>query len=260
MEKNRRGKTSRFDNSHQIFFIPAQTGFRRHHNGPRKLFGLQKPKKPYADARKAAEIISRNEQARLIFGDELIRTETFYRQEAGEFSPSSARQSRLVSSAEQIIIDAKEYFEERKTNQRNLFPPPAFANNGRGDRQERKIIIFANRKGYSPTTICADCHRTILCDKCDTPAVMRKTDSKSTVQRCHRCLAELPAPDRCPYCKSWRLESYGIGTQMVAEEMRGFYPNAKILRWIPIPSPMKKPERKSPKNFCPMEGFLSARK
>ena len=63
MEKNRRGKTSRFDNSHQIFFIPAQTGFRRHHNGPRKLFGLQKPKKPYADARKAAEIISRKAQA-----------------------------------------------------------------------------------------------------------------------------------------------------------------------------------------------------
>ena len=60
-----------------------------------EFFRLQKQKKPYADARKAAEIISRKTQTRLIFGDELIRTETFYRQEAGEFSPSSNRQSRL---------------------------------------------------------------------------------------------------------------------------------------------------------------------
>ena len=83
-------------------------------------------KKPYADARKAAEIISRKTQTRLIFGDELIRTETFYRQEAGEFSPSSNRQSRLVGTAEQIIIDAKEYFEEKKTNQRKFVSTPSF--------------------------------------------------------------------------------------------------------------------------------------
>ena len=72
-------------------------------------------KRPYTDARKSAEIISDKIKARLIFGDELVRTETFYRQESGEFSPSSDRHARLVSSAEQIIIDAKEYFEEKKT-------------------------------------------------------------------------------------------------------------------------------------------------
>ena len=38
--------------------------------------------------------------------------------------------------------------------------------------------------------------------------------------------------------------------------MRGFYPGAKILKWIPIPSPMKKPEKKLPKNSCPWHGIL----
>ena len=179
MEKGCSRDASRFDNRHQIIFVPAQAGFRRHYSRPRKFLGLQKSKKPYADARKAAEIISRKAQARLIFGDELIRTETFYRQESGEFSPSFARQSRLVGTAEQIIIDAKEYFEEKKTNQRKFVSTPQLVRTmDEAAAKNEKIIIFANRKGYNPTTLCADCHRTILCEKCAAPVVMRKTDSK----------------------------------------------------------------------------------
>ena len=214
-------------------------------------------KKPYADARKAAEIISRKAQACLIFGDELIRTETFYRQESGEFSPSSARQSRLVSSAEQIIIDAKEYFEEKKTNQRKFVSTPQLLRTmDEAAAKNEKIIIFANRKGYNPTTLCADCHRTILCEKCAAPVVMKKTDSKNALQRCHKCLAELPAPDRCPYCKSWRLESYGIGTQMVAEEMRGFYPSAKIFEMDSDSVPNEKAGKKIAEEFLSNGGIL----
>jgi len=213
-------------------------------------------KRPYTDARKSAEIISDKIKARLIFGDELVRTETFYRQESGEFSPSSNRHARLVSSAEQIIIDAKEYFEEKKTNQRKFVSTPRLMRiMDEAIAKNEKIIIFANRKGYHPTTICADCHRTILCGKCDTPVVMRKTDSKN-VQRCHKCLSELPAPDKCPYCKSWRLESYGIGTQMVAEEMRGFFPGAKIFEMDSDFIPNEKAGKKIAEEFLSDGGIL----
>ena len=115
-------------------------------------------------------MISGKMKARLIFGDELIRTETFYRQETGNFSPSYTSQSRIISSAEQIIIDAKKYFEEKKTNQRKFVSTPELLRTmDEAVAKNEIIIIFANRKGYNPTTICADCHRTILCGKCDTP-------------------------------------------------------------------------------------------
>ena len=163
-------------------------------------------------------------KARLIFGDELIRTETFYRQEAGEFSPSSARQSRLVGTAEQIIIDAKEHFEEKKISQRKFVSTPQLVRiMDEAMAKNEKIIIFVNRKGYNPTTICADCHRTILCGKCDAPVVMRKTDSKIRKDVTNAWLSCRRRTDAL-IAKSWRLESYGIGTQMVAEEMRGFFP------------------------------------
>ena len=78
---------------------------------------------------------------------------------------------------------------------------------------------------------------------------MRKTDSKNVIQRCHKCLAELPAPDRCPYCQSWRLESYGIGTQMVAEEMKGFFPGAKIFEMDSDSVPNEKAGKKIAEEF-----------
>ena len=158
---------------------------------------------------------------------------------------------RLTSSAEQIIIDAKEYFEEKKTNQRKFVSTPQLVRTmDEAAAKNEKIIIFANRKGYNPTTICADCHRTILCEKCAAPVVMRKMNSKNNVvQICHKCLAELPAPDRCPYCKSWRLDSYGIGAQMVAEEMRGFYPDAKIFEMDSDSIPNEKAGKKIAEEF-----------
>jgi len=207
-------------------------------------------KKPYTDARKSAEIISDKIKARLIFGDELVRTETFYRQESGEFSPSFDRRARLISSAEQIIIDAKKHFEEKKTTGRKFVSTPRLVRiMDEAAAGNEKIIIFANRKGYSPTTICSDCGRTILCGKCDAPVVMRKTDSKNAVQRCHKCLSELPAPDRCPYCQSWRLESYGIGTQTVTEEIRGFFPDAKIFEMDSDSVPNEKTGKKIAEEF-----------
>lgn len=186
-------------------------------------------KRPYIDARKAIEIIGKNIKAKIIFGDELVRTETFYRQESGEFSSPSILQPRLTSNIEQKIIDAKKYFEKKKmTGRKFVSTPDLLKIISEGVSKNEKIIIFSHRKGYNPTTICGDCHRTIICEKCSSPVIMRKTDAKNTIQVCHKCLAELPAPDRCPYCKSWRLESYGIGAQIIAEEMKTFFPDTKI--------------------------------
>lgn len=235
---------------------------------PRRDFGViiidqesssayKNQKKPYIDARKSAEIISRSVKARLIFGDELVRTETFYRQETGEFSLSSASHCRPVSSAEQIIIDAKEYFKEKKYNGLKFVSTPQLLRiMDDAVAKNEKIIIFANHKSYSPTTICADCNKTMLCGKCDAPVVMSKIDSKNIVSRCHKCLSELPAPDRCPYCKSWRLESYGIGTQKVAEEMRGFFPEVRVFEMDSDSIPSKKAGKKIAEEFWANGGII----
>jgi primosomal protein N' (replication factor Y) len=184
-------------------------------------------KRPYLDVRKAAEIISETVKLRLIIGDSFIRSETFYRQE----SAASSHPSRMLSEAEQFIVDIKQEQSKTSWQKPKIFPiisnklqkilKEAYENNER-------VILFINRRGYSPTTICQDCLRTILCEKCETPLVLHKGNPISFI--CHKCLSEAKASEQCPYCKSWRLETFGIGIQKVADETTRLFPKFKIFR------------------------------
>ena len=179
-------------------------------------------KRPYLDVRKAAEIISKKMKKRLILGDSLIRTETLYKRESGL--------SRLLSEAEQIIADMKE--EEPGWQKSKTLPiisvklqeilKKAYENN-------EKVILFINRRGYHPTTICNDCLSTVLCEKCNTPLVLHKS-GRENAWICHKCLTEIKMPEQCPYCKSWRMTMLGIGIQKVAEEVARLFPKFKLFR------------------------------
>ena len=98
--------------------------------------------------------------------------------------------------------------------------------------KNEKVILFAGRRGYSPTTVCNDCFRTILCEKCDTPLVLHKKNGKTKEVEfiCHKCLKKTTASERCPYCRSWRLQTLGIGTQKIAEEISKFFPEVKLFK------------------------------
>lgn len=192
-------------------------------------------KRPYLDVRKSAEIISKKLKTKLIFGDNLIRSETLYRQENGEFSSLPVSYSRILSAAEQIIVDIKEstlsdWQKKMKGNvvisqELQKLLEKIYKNNERA-------VLFVNRRGYSHTTVCADCQHVMLCEKCDAPFVLHKNESsnKKIFFTCHKCLSEKPVPEKCPRCKSWRLETFGIGVQKTAEEVARFFPKIKIFK------------------------------
>lgn len=207
-------------------------------------------KQPYVDARKAAEIISRHLKARLIFGGEYLRTETRHREETGEFVPSPVPGSRIESESLQIIADTKEPAESKwQKSKKSLITKWLHGIIGEALAKNEKILIFADRRGHSPMTVCADCQRVITCGKCSAPLTLHKERENSGgakkqpfyphtsfitkktgvgVYLCHKCLSQMPVPEQCPHCGSWRLTTYGAGLQMLAEELGKSYPGLKI--------------------------------
>lgn len=188
-------------------------------------------KQPYVDVRKSAEIISAKLKTKLIFGDSLIRSETLYRQESGEFQSPPSPHSRILSEAEQVVIDMKKNSLpnwQNKTQNNVVISRELQALLEKTRENNERMILFANRRGYGSTTTCADCQRVILCDKCDSPLVLHKNDKFFFI--CHKCLSEKPAPEKCPYCKSWRIETFGIGVQKVADEVAQLFPQIKIFK------------------------------
>ncbi len=188
-------------------------------------------KRPYLDVRKVVKILSQTMKIRLIVGDSLIRTETFYREGGG--SGTNPPPARMLSEAEQIIIDPKQERTQASWQKPKTFSAitpqlqkilrEAYENNER-------VILFINRRGYSPTTVCNDCLRTILCDKCEAPLVLHKNSNGKSAWICHKCLSETKIPEQCPYCKSWRLETLGIGIQKAADEIIKLFPKFKLFR------------------------------
>ena len=192
-------------------------------------------RRPYLDVRKSAEIISRKLKTKLIFGDDLIRSETLYKQGDGEFQSLSASYSRILSAAEQVIVDMKESALsdwQKKTKGNVVISQELQKLLEKNYENNEKAVLFVNRRGYSHTTVCSDCRHVILCDKCDTPLVLHKNeqDNKKIFFTCHKCLSEKPVPEKCPRCKSWRLETFGIGVQKTAEEVTRLFPKIKIFK------------------------------
>lgn len=183
--------------------------------------------RPYVDVRKAAEIIASNLGVRLILGDTLVRAESFAKSNKSQLP-------RVLTDTEQIIVDMtrKENAETKKKEEFKIFSPRLEEILKNAAHKNEQSVLFINRRGHAPSTVCNDCLRTLLCGKCESPLVIHRegqADKKSKFV-CHKCLAQTTIPEQCPYCQSWKLVSLGVGNQRVAEELETLLPDAKIFR------------------------------
>ncbi len=104
-----------------------------------------------------------------------------------------------------------------------------------------QIILFINRRGYSPMTICWECGNIASCPSCS----VRMTYHRDIGQNvCHYCNLHIPQETQCRICGSKHLQLMGAGTQRVEEEIRRFFPEAKIER-LDIDSSRRKGVQKS---------------
>ena len=94
-------------------------------------------------------------------------------------------------------------------------------------KKNEQIIILLNRRGYSTTISCKNCGETIKCPNCDIPLTYHKNGNK---MNCHYCNYTTYKPKECPSCKSEDINSYGIGTEKLQEEIENMFPNAKTIR------------------------------
>ncbi len=94
-------------------------------------------------------------------------------------------------------------------------------------KQNKHIILFINRRGYSTVYICLDCGYVFQCEHCSVNLVFHKTDKKL---HCHMCGASYDPLDTCPKCQSVNLALRGSGTQKIEEAVEKYFKNLEIKR------------------------------
>ncbi|MGJ8609984.1 MAG: primosomal protein N', partial [Octadecabacter sp.] len=87
-------------------------------------------------------------------------------------------------------------------------------------------LLFLNRRGYAPVTICRACGHQIGCDDCDATMVEHRFLKRLM---CHQCGETKPMPTVCPSCEAEdKLAPVGPGVERMAEEAQTLFPDAKI--------------------------------
>jgi primosomal protein N' (replication factor Y) len=90
-----------------------------------------------------------------------------------------------------------------------------------------QVILFQNRRGYSPLVECMTCGHVPHCQQCDVSLTYHKHKNQL---RCHYCGYSIAKPTHCHQCSSIELTTKGFGTEQIQQELISLFPDNKIGR------------------------------
>ncbi|WP_323037829.1 primosomal protein N' [Pararhodobacter sp.] len=89
-----------------------------------------------------------------------------------------------------------------------------------------QALLFLNRRGYAPVTICRACGHQMQCEHCDARLVEHRFLKRLM---CHQCGETAPIPTACPSCqKEGTMHPVGPGVERMEEEVRELWPEARV--------------------------------
>ena len=90
-----------------------------------------------------------------------------------------------------------------------------------------QVILFLNRRGFSPVLICPKCGESMRCPHCDISLTLHRRLNRLV---CHYCAHERRVPPRCEVCDHGPLHDLGAGTERVEGAIKSLFPQAVVQR------------------------------
>ncbi len=175
------------------------------------------------NARDMAVLRASLSDAQVVLASATPCLETWANAEAGKYARIDL--TSRFGAAELPEMRAIDMRAERLEPARWIGPTLAQAVRARMEGGEQ-ALLFLNRRGYAPVTICRACGHQIGCDHCDARMVEHRFLKRLV---CHQCGETRPMPAACPSCgAAGRLAPVGPGVERLAEEVAGRFPEARV--------------------------------
>ncbi len=181
---------------------------------------------PKYSAIRVASFMTRETKGELILGSATPAIEDYYLAKTNDSLVVMSEKAKAEAVKPEIqVID----FKERDSFSKNRYFSnqllKAIKNNLEHGWQ---TLVFHNRRGSAPLTICEECGEEIVCPNCYLPLTLH-ADTYELV--CHTCEYKMRVPNSCPKCGAVGLVHKGFGTKMLEGELAHLFPNAKIKRF-----------------------------
>ena len=146
------------------------------------------------------------------------------------------KQHNAIISLDELAVKSDKHaqihtldFKDRAQFTRNRFISDRLIASIQGSlNRKEQSLIFHNRRGTAPMTICDHCGWQALCPNCFLPLVLHADKYQL---RCHTCGRNFPVITACPECGNASIHHKGFGTKLIADELARLFPNAKIGRF-----------------------------
>jgi primosomal protein N' (replication factor Y) len=181
---------------------------------------------PRYHARDVAMVMAQIHHAKVLLGSATPSAESFYQAKGGRYGLVSLAQRFGEAQLPEIVFADLSYEKKRKTNKGEFSSRLLKEIQGALDNKEQ-VILFQNRRGYSPLVQCEDCHWVPKCINC---AVSLTYHQYRHALICHYCGYREELPNQCPTCSSKRILTLGYGTEKLEEELKLHFPDAKVQR------------------------------
>ncbi|HUH33585.1 MAG TPA: primosomal protein N', partial [Daejeonella sp.] len=181
---------------------------------------------PRYHARDTAIYLAHLHTAKVLLGSATPSLETFYNTKTDKYGlvELKGRFGGVLPPAIEVVNIAEET--KRKTMQSHFSSVLITEIEAALSRKEQ-IILFQNRRGYTPFLLCATCGFSPKCINCDVSLTFHKSSSKL---HCHYCGYKQEILNACPACGSTRIEQKGFGTEKIEDELQMIFANARIAR------------------------------
>lgn len=94
-------------------------------------------------------------------------------------------------------------------------------------KDEMQVILFLNRRGFSPCVTCQSCGHIFKCINCDVSMTYHRHQESL---RCHHCDYSIRMPESCPECSYPKINRQGTGTERLHGHLVELFPRAQIAR------------------------------
>lgn len=181
---------------------------------------------PRYHALRLASFMAQTLKIDCLLGTATPRVEDYFLAQKNHAYVALSEKAKSITSQTKIsLIDLK----DRALFTRNRYFSDALLQDIENNlKQHKQTLLFHNRRGSAPLTICEHCGYQVLCPNCLLPLTLH-SDSYQLI--CHTCGHHEPVPSTCPVCHHGSLIHKGFGTKLLESELKKIFKSARIARF-----------------------------
>ena len=181
---------------------------------------------PRYNARDIAIVLGRLHKSKVLLGSATPSIESYFNAEQGRYG--LVNMTERYGGVKMPEIQCADL--EKETKQKTMkshFSSFLLKSMEEALKKGEQIILFQNRRGYTPVWTCEMCGWTPHCKNCDVSLTYHKS---SSVLKCHYCGYYISPPSSCSACGSKKLKMLGFGTEKIEDELDIYFPKARLQR------------------------------